>query len=201
MAGHPVEEGDGAPSFRPLWALMPYLWPKGHPELRLRVVVAIVFLVLATAATSFSPLFFGYAVDALTTSRTVGGHVVIVKIALGYALAMIGAYVTSRILMQALAQLRDGIFAKVQYHAMREVAVSTFAHVHTLSLRFHLERKTGGLGRVIDRGIKGIDNLLSFALFSIFPTILLFVFYTIILLGKFSVSITLATAVMVVLYV
>jgi len=100
-----------------------------------------------------------------------------------------------------MAQLRDGIFAKVQYHAMREVAVSTFAHVHTLSLRFHLERKTGGLGRVIDRGIKGIDNLLSFALFSIFPTILLFIFYTIILLEKFSLGITLASAVMVVLYV
>ena len=77
----------------------------------------------------------------------------------------------SRILMQAFGQLRDGIFAKVLYHAMREVAVQTFAHIHTLSLRFHLERKTGGLSRVIDRGIKGIDNLLSFALFSIFPTI------------------------------
>ena len=201
MAAHPVEEGDGAPSFRPLWMLMPYLWPKGQPELRLRVMVSIVFLVLATAATSYSPLFFGDAVDALTSSKMVHGHTIIVKLALGYALAMIAAYVSSRILMQALAQLRDGVFAKVQYHAMREVAVSTFAHMHTLSLRFHLERKTGGLGRVIDRGIKGIDNLLSFTLFSIFPTILLFIFYTIILLEKFNVWITLATAAMVVLYV
>jgi len=201
MARAIVEEGDGAPSFRPLWMLLPYLWPRNQPELRLRVVVAIIFLVLATSATSFSPLFLGYAIDALTTSKSVHGHTLIVKIALGYALAMIAAYIISRILMQAMAQLRDGIFAKVQYHAMREVAVSTFAHVHTLSLRFHLERKTGGLGRVIDRGIKGIDNLLSFALFSIFPTILLFIFYTIILLEKFSVSITLASAVMVVCYV
>jgi ATP-binding cassette subfamily B protein len=201
MARAIVEEGDGAPSFRPLWMLLPYLWPKNQPELRLRVIVAVVFLVLATSATSFSPLFLGYAIDALTTSKSVHGQTFIVKIALGYALAMIAAYIISRILMQAMAQLRDGIFAKVQYHAMREVAVSTFAHVHTLSLRFHLERKTGGLGRVIDRGIKGIDNLLSFALFSIFPTILLFIFYTIILLEKFSVGITLASAVMVVLYV
>src|SRR6185437_9976455 len=100
------------------------------------------------------------------------------------ALAMIAAYIISRILMQALAQLRDGIFAKVQYHAMREVAVSTFAHVHTLSLRFHLERKTGGLSRVIERGTKGIDTMLSFALFSIFPTILLLVFYSVILLQR-----------------
>jgi len=201
MARAIVEEGDGAPSFRPLWMLLPYLWPKNQPELRLRVIVAVVFLVLATSATSFSPLFLGYAIDALTTSKSVHGHTFIVKIALGYALAMIAAYIISRIPMQAMAQLRDGIFAKVQYHAMREVAVSTFAHVHTLSLRFHLERKTGGLGRVIDRGIKGIDNLLSFALFSIFPTILLFIFYTIILLEKFSLGITLASAVMVVLYV
>ena len=180
---------------------MPYLWPKQQPELRLRVLIAIVFLVLATSATSYSPLFLGYAIDALTTSKVVHGQTVIVKLALGYALTMIAAYIISRIFMQALAQLRDGIFAKVQYHAMREVAVSTFAHVHRLSLRFHLERKTGGLGRVIDRGIKGIDNLLSFALFSIFPTILLFIFYTIILLEKFDLWITLTTAVMVVLYV
>jgi len=201
MARPIVEEGDGAPSFRPLWMLLPYLWPKGQPALRLRVLVAIVFLILATVATSFSPLFLGYATDALTTSKTVHGHVVLVDIVLPYALSMIAAYVVSRIFMQALAQLRDGVFAKVQYHAMREVAVSTFAHVHTLSLRFHLERKTGGLGRVIDRGIKGIDNLLSFALFSIFPTILLFVFYTFILLDKFDLAITVATAVMVAFYV
>lgn len=201
MARPIVEEGDGAPSFRPLWMLLPYLWPKSQPELRLRVLVAIVFLILATSATSYSPLFLGYAIDALTTSKVEHGVTVVVKLALGYSLAMVAAYIVSRILMQALAQLRDGVFAKVQYHAMREVAVSTFAHVHTLSLRFHLERKTGGLGRVIDRGIKGIDNLLSFALFSIFPTVLLFIFYTIILLEKFDVWITLTTAVMVVLYV
>ena len=201
MARPIVEEGDGAPSFRPLWMLLPYLWPKNQPELRLRVCVAIVFLILATSATSYSPLFLGYAIDALTTSKVEHGHTVIVRIALGYSLAMIAAYIISRILMQALAQLRDGIFAKVQYHAMREVAVSTFAHIHTLSLRFHLERKTGGLGRVIDRGIKGIDNLLSFALFSIFPTALLFIFYTVILLEKFDIWITLTAAVMVALYV
>ncbi|MEI9988509.1 MAG: ABC transporter ATP-binding protein/permease [Rhizomicrobium sp.] len=191
---HPaVEEGDGAPSFRPLWMLMPYLWPKGQPELRLRVVVSLVFMVLATAATSVSPLFFGDAVDSLTGPAT--------KIVLAIALAWIGAYVVSRILMQALAQLRDGIFAKVQYHAMREVAVSTFAHVHTLSLRFHLERKTGGLSRVIERGTKGIDTLLSFALFSIFPTVLLLVFYTFILLDRLNLWVAVATLAMTVGYV
>ena len=103
-------------------------------------------------------------------------------------LALIAGYAISRILMQAFAQLRDGVFAKVQYHAMREVAVKTFAHVHTLSLRFHLERKTGGLSRVIERGTKGIDTLLSFALFSIFPTILLLVVYSIITVEQASMD-------------
>ena len=188
-----TEEGDGAPSFRPLWTIMPYLWPKGRPDLRARVVISIVFLLLATSATSYSPLFFGRAVDALAGTPA--------QMALGVALSMIASYILLRIVMQAFAQLRDGVFAKVQYHAMREVAVSTFAHVHTLSLRFHLERKTGGLSRVIERGTKGIDTLLSFALFSIFPTILLLVFYTIILLEKLNWQIAAATFVMVVAYV
>ncbi|HSM96830.1 MAG TPA: ABC transporter ATP-binding protein/permease [Rhizomicrobium sp.] len=193
MAKVLTEEGDGAPSFRPLWTIMPYLWPKGRPDLRTRVVISIFFLLLATSATSYSPLFFGQAVDAL--AKTPG------QVALGIALSMTASYIVSRILMQAFAQLRDGVFAKVQYHAMREVAVSTFAHVHTLSLRFHLERKTGGLSRVIERGTKGIDTLLSFSLFSIFPTILLLVFYTAILLSKLDGWIAAVTLAMVVAYV
>jgi len=193
MANSVVEEGDGAPSFRPLWMLMPYLWPKGQRELRLRVLASVVFLTLATSATSVSPLFYGWAVDVLAKTPA--------AIVLGAALSWIAAYTVSRILMQAFAQLRDGVFAKVQYHAMREVAVSTFAHVHTLSLRFHLERKTGGLSRVIERGTKGIDTLLSFALFSIFPTILLLAFYAAILFVKLNLTIALVTVAMVVAYV
>jgi len=193
MAKSVVEEGDGAPSFRPLWMLMPYLWPKGQPELRVRVFASIFFLILATSATSVSPLFYGWAVDVLAKTPA--------EIVLGAALSWITAYTVSRILMQAFAQLRDGVFAKVQYHAMREVAVSTFAHVHTLSLRFHLERKTGGLSRVIERGTKGIDTLLSFALFSIFPTIVLLAFYAVILFLKLNLTIALVTVGMVVAYI
>jgi len=193
MARVLLEEGDGAPSFRPLWMLMPYLWPKGQPELRIRVIVSILFLLLATAATSVSPLFYGWAVDVLAKTPA--------EIVLGAALSWIAAYTVSRILMQAFGQLRDGIFAKVQYHAMREVGVTTFAHIHTLSLRFHLERKTGGLSRVIERGTKAIDTMLSFTLFSIFPTILLLVFYAVILLQKLDWQIALITVAMVGAYV
>jgi ABC-type transport system involved in Fe-S cluster assembly fused permease/ATPase subunit len=189
---HPVEEGSGAPSFRPLWRLMPYLWPKGRPDLKARVFVSLAFLILATAATAISPYFFRWAVDALG-----GNHA---AQTLAAVLSFIAGYVISRILMQAFAQLRDGVFAKVQYHAMREVAVETFAHVHTLSLRFHLERKTGGLSRVIDRGTKGIDTILSFALFSIFPTILLLVVFSWELWASLNVWIALAAIVMVVAY-
>jgi ATP-binding cassette subfamily B protein len=189
---HPVEEGNGAPSFRPLWRLMPYLWPKGRPDLRARVIVSILFLILATGFTSVSPLIYGWTVDQLKPTAA--------NIAIGTVLSLIAAYMVSRILMQAFAQLRDGVFAQVQYHAMREVAVETFAHVHTLSMRFHLERKTGGLSRVIERGTKGIDTLLSFALFSIFPTILLLVFYSAILLMELNVWVALSTIVMVIAY-
>ncbi len=124
----------------------------------------------------------------------------VAAIAMGLTLGLVGAYVAARILMQAFAQLRDGIFAKVLYHAMREVAVQTFAHVHTLSMRFHLERKTGGLSRVIDRGIKGIDNLLSFALFNIFPTIFQLLLFTGYMVVKLDWAIAMATLVMVAAY-
>src|ERR1700759_19053 len=192
MAKSVVEEGDGAPSFRPLWMLMPYLWPKGQPELRLRVFASIFFLVLATSATSISPLFYGWAVDVLAKTPA--------QIVLDAGLSWIAAYTVSRILMQAFAQLRDGVFAKVQYHAMREVAVETFAHIHTLSLRFHLERKTGGLSRVIERGTRGIDNILSFALFSVFPIIFQVLIYAGMLLYTFNIWVALTAIAMVVVY-
>ena len=189
-----TEEGDGAPSFRPLWMLMPYLWPRGRADLRVRVVVAIACLVLANFATVASPLFFKYATNALA-------HHSIVTQSLSIALFWVAAYVLSRILMQVFAQVRDGIFAKVQYHALREVGVSTFAHVHTLSLRFHLERKTGGLSRVIERGTKGIDTLLSFAIFNIFPTLFTLALFSAMMIWNLNVWITLATLAMVAVYV
>jgi ATP-binding cassette subfamily B protein len=190
---YPLEEGDGAPSFRPLWTLLPYLWPKGRPDLRGRVLLAVVFLVFATVFTSISPLFFGWASDALHPGPAAVGLGAVIYLILGYAI--------SRILMQALAQLRDGVFAKVLYHAMREVAVSTFAHIHTLSLRFHLDRKTGGLSRIIERGTKGIDTILSFALFSIFPTILQLAITTVILVEVVNIWVALTALVMVAAYV
>jgi ABC-type transport system involved in Fe-S cluster assembly fused permease/ATPase subunit len=189
---HPVEEGSGAPSFKPLWRLMPYLWPKGRPDLKARVIFSIGFLMLSIIATTVSQQFLGYAVDQFGTTPA--------RASLAVVMALIAAYALSRILMQAFAQLRDGVFAQVQYHAMREVAVETFAHVHTLSMRYHLERKTGGLSRVIERGTKGIDTLLSFALFSIFPTLFLFVIYSAMLWHTFNFWVAATAIAMVVAY-
>jgi len=194
MARPLLEDGDGVPSLRPLWMLLPYLWPKGRPDLKMRVLVAMVCLVLAIAATGAFPLFMGYVTNLLAAKPPA-------TIALSIVFGWVAAYVVARILMQALAQLRDGIFAKVQYHALREVGVKTFAHLHSLSLRFHLERKTGGLSRVIERGTKGIDTLLSFAIFSIFPTLFLLIVFSVEMFLTLSLGIMLITLLMVALYV
>ena len=191
MARPLTEEGDGVPSFRPLTMLLPYLWPKGRFDLKARVAASLVCMVLAKVATVLVPYLFGRIVDSLNGPLKVAA----------VALALIAVYTLARIMMQAFAQLRDGVFAKVAYHALRQVGVSTFAHVHTLSLRFHLERKTGGLSRVIDRGTKGIDTLLGFAIFSIFPTILELAFVTGVMLWKFDVWFALTTLIMVIAYI
>jgi ABC-type transport system involved in Fe-S cluster assembly fused permease/ATPase subunit len=188
----PIEEGSGGPSLKPLWALMPYLWPK-NAGLRMRVVLSLLCMMLGIAATCYFPLLMGQITNRLAVKPAAA-------IAMGLTLGLIGAYVASRILMQGFAQLRDGVFAKVLYNAMRVVAVQTFAHVHTLSMRFHLERKTGGLSRVIDRGVKGIDNLLSFALFSIFPTIFQLLAFSIYMLVKLGWAVAATTLVMVAAY-
>jgi ABC-type transport system involved in Fe-S cluster assembly fused permease/ATPase subunit len=189
-----LEDGTGAPSLRPLWMLLPYLWPKGRPDLRRRVVIAMFCLVLAIVATTAFPVIMGGITNKLALKPSSA-------IPVGLVMGLTAGYVAARILMQAFAQLRDGVFAKVQYEALRDVGVSTFAHVHTLSLRFHLERKTGGLSRVIERGTKGIDTLLSFAVFSIFPTLFQLAIFSVILIVKLDWRVTLATILMVAAYV
>jgi ATP-binding cassette subfamily B protein len=148
-----------------LKSVVPYLWPDGRLDLKVRIVIAMVALVLAKVATLAFPLFYGAAVDAL------GGNGQAVQ-SVAVAISFILAFGVARVLMQGFAQLRDAIAAKAVYNAVRAVAGKTFRHIHALSLRFHLEKKTGGLTRVIERGTKGIDILLFYVLFSIAPTIL-----------------------------
>jgi ATP-binding cassette subfamily B protein len=149
--------------FLALKTLAPHLWPKGRADLKLRVVVALLFLAAAKVATVYVPLFMKHAVDALSLQN---------KSLIVLPLGAILAYGTVRILSLAFGELRDAVFSKVAQRAIRTVALATFRHLHALSLRFHLDRQTGGLSRAIERGTKGIDFLLSYVLFSVLPTLL-----------------------------
>ncbi len=143
--------------------LMPYLWPEGEMELRLRVVVAMALLALAKITNVVVPIFYKHAVDALSTG-TAQILAVPVVLLLGYGVA--------RVLAQTFGELRDAVFAKVAQRAIRQAGLKAFKHLHRLSLRFHMDRKTGGVSRAIERGTKGIEFLLAFMLFNVIPTLL-----------------------------
>lgn len=157
--------GDGD-QWETLKGLLPYLWPAGRTDLKWRVIAAMILLVVAKVITVWTPYAFKYATDALTAAGGTAATLVAVP------LFMILAYGLGRSLMVVFAQIRDAIFARVGQRAVRELAVKTFKHMHELSLRFHLERRTGGLSRIISRGTMGIDTVLRFALFNTIPTIL-----------------------------
>lgn len=145
-----------------LRTLLPYLWPAGRWDLRIRVLIALMLLAGAKVAVVYVPFLYKAAIDALDREAAL----------IAVPVTVIVAYGVVRVLSQALGELRDAVFAKVGQHALRTVALQTFRHLHALSLRFHLERRTGGLSRAIERGTKGIDFLLRFSLFNILPTLL-----------------------------
>ena len=142
--------------------MLPYLWPARRGDLKLRVLLAVVLLIAAKLANVYVPLILRAAVDSLSLETAA-----LLTVPLGLLLA----YGAARVLAIGFGELRDAIFARVAQHAIRQVALRTFRHLHQLSLRFHLDRQTGGLSRVIERGTKGIEFLLSFVLFSIVPTL------------------------------
>jgi len=143
--------------------LLPYLWPPGEWGLRARVLIAMVFLVAAKGANVVVPIFLKLAVDTLGGE---GNQAVVLP------LAVILAYGLARVLSQAFGEIRDAVFTRVAQRAIRLAGLRTFRHLHRLSLRFHLERKTGGIARAVERGTKGIEFLLRFMLFNILPTLL-----------------------------
>jgi ATP-binding cassette subfamily B protein len=153
--------------------LWPYIWPSERRDLKLRVLGAMVLLLAAKLATIAVPFTFKWATDALVGQ---GSAPLAASDWLFWALsvpvAMTIAYGGMRILMAALTQLRDGIFAKVSMHAVRRLAFRTFVHMHELSLRFHLERKTGGLTRVLERGRNAIETIVRMVILQLSPTII-----------------------------
>jgi ABC-type transport system involved in Fe-S cluster assembly fused permease/ATPase subunit len=158
----------GNRQIKTLVTLLPYLWPVGQWSIRGRVVVAFMLLVGSKIANVYVPLFYRDAVDALSGFTPVEGATLAAAVPVGLLLSYGGA----RVLAQMFSELREAVFARVAQRAIRNAALRTFQHLHVLSLRFHMNRQTGGLSRIIERGVKGIEFLLSFMMFNILPTLL-----------------------------
>src|SRR5205809_3290522 len=165
IAGLPEPKERLVEGLRALKGLGPYLWPRDSVELRARVVLALALLVAGKLVNITVPLFYKAAVDALSAPGAAAAGLIAVPI------GVILAYGLARVLSQGFNELRNGVFAKVGQRAVRRIALSAFRHIHSLSLRFHLERRTGRLARAVERGIAGIEFLLSFMLFNVVPTL------------------------------
>jgi ATP-binding cassette, subfamily B, heavy metal transporter len=181
--------------------LWPYIWPGDRADLKMRVVWSVVLLLVAKLATLAVPFTFKWATDALTGADTAPVQ------ASNWALwvvaspiAMTLGYGGLRVLMGIFTQWRDGIFARVAMHAVRKLAYLTFVHMHELSLRFHLERKTGGLTRVLERGRNGIETIVRMVILQLVPTIVEVTLLMAVLLWKFDWRYVLATLITVVIY-
>ncbi len=175
-----------------LRSLYPHLWPKGDWRLRARVVVAMLLLAGAKATNVYVPVLYRGAVDAFGGEN---GALVVLP------LALIVGYGLMRVLSLTFGQLRDAVFAKVGQRAIRTVALGIFRHLHALSLRFHLDRQTGGLSRSIERGTRGIQTLLSFTLFNVLPTLIEIAMVTVVLWWLLDASFALVTLGTVVVYI
>jgi ATP-binding cassette, subfamily B, heavy metal transporter len=194
----PIEQATLIGTLAHLW---PYIWPGDRVDLKMSVVWSIVLLLVAKLATLAVPFTFKWAIDALTGADTAPvqpSNWTMWLIA--SPLIMTVSYGALRILMAVLTQWRDGIFARVAMHAVRKLAYLTFVHMHELSLRFHLERKTGGLTRVLERGRSGIEVIVRMVILQLVPTIVEVSLLTGVLLWQFDWRYVVATLIMVVVF-
>jgi ABC-type transport system involved in Fe-S cluster assembly, permease and ATPase components len=189
---------DSGSLFRTLRNLWPYMWPSDRPDLKLRVAVALALLVLAKVILLLVPYFFKWATDVLSGE---GEPPAWIPAALAGPVMLVVAYNVVRVGQLGFNQLRDALFARVGQHAVRQLAYKTFVHLHALSLRFHLERRTGGLSRIIERGTKGIEIVVRFTILNSVPTVLEFVLSAGILLFVYGWTYLAVVAVTVWLYV
>ncbi|HEY0183915.1 MAG TPA: ABC transporter ATP-binding protein/permease [Rhodopila sp.] len=175
-------------------SLLPYLWPAGNPGARIRVVVSLVFMLLAKVATVYVPVIYGRIVDSLAPKDAAAtAFIVPVALIVTYGLVRVGG--------AGFGEIRDALFASVQQRAVRLLALRTFRHLHAVSLRFHLDRQTGGLSRVIDRGVLGMQSVLRLAVFNVVPTALELVMVTAIIWRMFDWRYAVVTCVAVLVYV
>ncbi|MEQ8447761.1 MAG: ABC transporter ATP-binding protein/permease [Pelagibacterium sp.] len=188
-----ADEGALLSTVRNLWD---YMWPADRPDLRMRAVLAIGALLLAKVASTLVPFAYKGIIDALGTS----GPEAAVLLGLSVPIILVIAYGVGQIIDTGFQQLRDILFASVGQNAVRQLAYRTFTHVHRLSLRFHLQRKTGGLSRVIERGTKGIETIVRFTMLNTAPTLVEFVIVGVIFGWMFGIAYVLVLAAVVVLY-
>jgi ATP-binding cassette subfamily B protein len=187
-----VLPGQPRSTWQTIVSLLPYLWPKGDPAMRVRVVLAMGCLIMAKVATVYIPVVYSHIIDTLAPKA--GGP------ALALPAALIVAYGLLRIASSGFGELRDAVFAAVQQRTSRVVARQTFQHLHALSLRFHLDRQTGGLSRAVDRGTAAIQSVLRLAMFNVIPTIFEMLMVTAIMWTLFDWRFALATFASVSLY-
>ena len=167
------------------------MWPADRPDLKARVAWAFAFLILAKLVTAAVPFFFKYATDTLNGEAEAVAWLPAVLLT---PVMLVVGYNVARVVMTALNQLRDALFARVGQHAVRQLAHRTFRHMHRLSLRFHLARRTGGLSRIIERGTKGIETIVRFTILNTLPTIIEFALYAGIFAWNFGWSYVLVIA-------
>jgi ABC-type transport system involved in Fe-S cluster assembly fused permease/ATPase subunit len=208
----PVEAPAARPGLVPtLLRLWPYLWPAGRPELQRRIHLAFGLLLIAKAVTMVTPFAFKWATDALVAAggppanaaerAALPDWVANLPVELwSLPILLTVAYGVSRAVQALLTQIRDGLFAKVAMHAVRRLAQRTFEHMHALSLRFHLDRKTGGLTRVLERGRNGIEELSRLFILQLIPTIIEFLLVIGILAWEFDWTYSVVVLVMVAVY-
>ena len=175
--------------------LFPFLWPNKRSDLRKRVSLALICLILAKVASVYTPLILGRSVDSLTELSSGVNLLMLIPIAL------IISYGVARIASLTFEGMRDALFSKVSQHAIREVSLTIFKHLHSLSLQFHLNRQTGALSKFIDRGTKGIDFLLRYVIFNVVPTFIEIILVSIILLNLYGYFYALITIITITIYV
>lgn len=192
----PMTAEDRARNIRTLRAVLPSLWPKGENWAKQRVVLAMLLLIAAKAISVMTPFVYKAAVDALAGQGRGDGWAIGVG-----AVGLTVAYGMARLASVAFGELRDAVFVRVAQRALRKLALRTFRHMHALSMRYHITRRTGGLSRIIERGVKGVEFLLRFMLFSVGPLILELSLVTIIFAWVFDWRYALAVVVTIWLYV
>src|SRR3978361_1907036 len=197
-ADRSIERASLAGTLAHLW---PYIWPSDRADLKMRVVWSMVLLLIAKLATLSVPFTFKWAIDALTGADTAPAQASNWTMWLiASPLIMTASDGGLRVLMAVLTQWRDGLFARVAMHAVRKLAYRTFVHMHELSLRFHLERKTGGLTRVLKRGRSGIEVIVRMVILQLVPTIVEMVLLIGVLLWQFDGRYVVATTITVVVF-